>query len=109
MRKMISGTVAGVLLAVFATVGHAAGDPVAGEHKARACAVCHGQEGIAISPLFPNLAGQQEAYMISALKAFRSEERRGASAEIMWGQAATLSDEDIADLAAYFSGLGSDF
>lgn len=83
----------------------AAGDPLAGEHKARPCAVCHGNEGISISPLFPNLAGQKEAYIVSSLQAFRSEERRGGSAEIMWGQAANLTDEDIADLAAYFAAL----
>jgi len=105
MKKLVlSG-----LLALCAATAQAAGDPVAGEHKARACAVCHGPEGISISPLFPNLAGQKEAYLVSALKAFRAEERRGASAEIMWGQAAILSDEDIDDLAAYFSNLETAF
>jgi len=93
------------LLILCAPLLQAAGDPLAGEHKARPCAVCHGNEGVSISPLFPNLAGQKEAYIVSALKAFRSEERRGASAEIMWGQAANLTDEDIADLGAYFSTL----
>ncbi len=101
MKKILFCT----LLALGAPLAMAAGDPIEGQHKARACAVCHGQYGISVAPQFPNLAGQKEAYIISALKAFRGEERRGNSAEIMWGQASNLSDEDIADLAAHFSSL----
>ncbi|HDY85654.1 hypothetical protein LCGC14_0837340 [marine sediment metagenome] len=83
----------------------AAGDPVAGKQKAALCATCHGANGIAIAPMYPNLAGQNEAYLISALQAYRSKERNGGMAAIMQMQAANLSDADIDDLAAYFSSL----
>jgi cytochrome c553 len=83
----------------------AAGDPVAGKQKAALCATCHGANGIAVAPTYPNLAGQNEAYLISALQAYRSKERNGGMAAIMQMQAANLSDADIDNIAAYFSSL----
>jgi cytochrome c553 len=56
-------------------------------------------------PTYPNLAGQNEAYLVSALKAYRSKERNGGMASIMQMQAANLSDADIENLAAYFASL----
>lgn len=84
-----------------------AGDPAAGEQKARTCAGCHGTEGISMSPIYPNLAGQKEQYFISAMQAYKSQERKGGNAAVMWGMAAGLSDQDIEDLAAYYASLGS--
>ncbi|WP_328189695.1 c-type cytochrome [Marinobacter sp. OP 3.4] len=86
----------------------AAGNPEAGKAKAAVCAACHGSNGIAQIPGYPNLAGQNEAYLISALKAYRSKERGGGQAVVMQGQAAGLSDEDIANLAAYYASLPAD-
>ncbi|MQM36464.1 Cytochrome c4 [wastewater metagenome] len=97
------------LLAVFASLlllagglAHAEGDPQAGKSKAGACAACHGPDGNSNSPQFPNLAGQHADYVYAQLKHFKSGERQNA---IMAGQVANLSDQDMQDLAAYFSSL----
>jgi len=82
-----------------------AGDAAAGKAKAAVCAACHGQNGVALIPMYPNLAGQHEMYLVSSLKAYRSKERNGGMAAIMQGQAAALSDDDIANLSAYFASL----
>lgn len=83
----------------------AEGDPEAGKAKAGQCAGCHGANGIAPAPIYPNLAGQKEQYLISALKAYKSKERKGGNAAVMWGIAAGLSEQEIKDLAAYYSSL----
>lgn len=82
-----------------------AGDAAAGKAKAAACAGCHGADGKALIPSYPNLAGQNAAYIEQALKAYKSGQRTGGQAAIMQGMAAPLSDADISNLAAYFSGL----
>jgi cytochrome c553 len=56
-------------------------------------------------PTYPNLAGQNEQYLVHALKAYKAKDRSGGQAAIMQGQAAALSDEDIANVAAYFASL----
>ncbi|GGX56160.1 hypothetical protein GCM10007392_24940 [Saccharospirillum salsuginis] len=58
-----------------------------------------------MTPIYPNLAGQKEQYLISALKAYKSQERKGGNAAVMWGLAAGLSEQDIEDLAAYYASL----
>lgn len=83
-----------------------AGDAKEGATKAQQCASCHGADGIAISDQFPNLAGQYEDYLRVALAQYRSGARANA---IMGAFATNLTDEDIADLAAYYAaqkGLG---
>ena len=80
----------------------AAGDPQAGAAKAAVCAACHGQKGISSNPLWPNLAGQQQTYLESQIKAFRDGDRTDVS---MQPFVANLTDEDVADLAAYYAGL----
>lgn len=79
-----------------------AGDPEAGKGKAAACAACHGPAGISANPDWPNLAGQKMGYLAIQLKAFRDGNRVNV---LMSPMAAGLSDEDIDDLAAYYSGL----
>lgn len=79
-----------------------AGDAEAGKAKSSTCAACHGAEGISPNDLWPNLAGQKEGYLIKQLKAFRDGDRKDP---MMAPMAAPLSDEDIANLAAYFSSL----
>jgi len=72
--------------------------------KAALCAACHGADGGApISPTYPKIKGQNKEYLISAIKAYRAGERKNASAAIMTGQAAALTDAEIESLAAYFS------
>lgn len=82
-----------------------AADVDAGKAKAATCAGCHGTNGISMIPTYPNLAGQKAPYLESALKAYRSQERAGGQAAVMYGMAAPLSDDDIANLAAYFASL----
>ena len=79
-----------------------AGDIEAGKAKSVVCAACHGPEGISSNPLWPNLAGQQEAYLVKQIKAFKTGERKDPS---MAPMVAALTDEDIANLAAYYASL----
>lgn len=67
------------------------------------CLGCHGEFGIAPISSNPNLAGQNAEYIEYALKAYRSGERKGGMAFIMRANANSLSDQDIEDLALYFS------
>lgn len=76
------------------------GDAAQGQAKSAACAACHGQDGNSAVADYPKLAGQHASYLASTLKAYRDGVRVNA---IMQGLAAALSDEDIADLAAYYS------
>ena len=87
------------------TAVHAAGDAAAGKGKSVTCSACHGANGVATIPNYPNLAGQKEAYIVAQLQAFKSGERKGAQSAIMAPMAAGLSEQDMMDLAAYFSSL----
>ena len=91
---------ASLLLAGSIPAFAASGDAEAGFKKSTPCAACHGANGIAASPDFPNLAGQYPDYLEKALSHYKNGKRRNA---IMQGQAANLSPKDILDLAAYFS------
>ena len=99
-----------LLIASLVSLGLAAspamaGDVAAGKAKAVVCAACHGADGKAAIPTYPNLAGQNEAYLKLAIKAYKNGERTGGQAGIMAGMAKPLSDADIDNLAAYFSSL----
>ena len=76
------------------------GDPNAGKEKSAACAACHGADGNSTSPEWPKLAGQHPGYTAKQLHDFKSGARVNAT---MNGMAAGLSDQDIADLAAYYA------
>jgi len=78
---------------------HAKGSVKAGAVKARACQVCHGKGGRSTKEIYPVLAGQHAAYIRKQLRAFRAGTRKDP---IMNGMAAPLSDQDIADVAAFF-------
>jgi cytochrome c553 len=78
------------------------GDAQAGAGKAAVCAACHGAQGVAIAPNFPNLAGQSATYLYVQLKEFHNGQR---SDPVMTGQAAALSDTDMRDLAVHFASL----
>ena len=80
----------------------AVGDADAGVAKAALCTACHGQNGISGNPLWPSLAGQQEAYLSKQIKAFRDGERTDVS---MQPFVANLTDQDIEDLAAHYASL----
>lgn len=77
-------------------------DADAGRAKAQACAVCHGPKGLSATPDAPNLAGQPAIYLAAQLRAYRSGARRH---EVMAVMAKPLTDEDIQNLAAWFSSI----
>ena len=85
----------------------AEGDPAAGVQKKAMCEGCHGKEGYrtAYPTVYsaPKLGGQVPSYLVKALQDYRSGARQHPS---MNGVAATLTDQDIADLAAYYAGGG---
>lgn len=88
-----------VLLAAMvfsAAAAQAAGDAAAGAEKAKSCASCHGLDGKGRI----HLAGKKAGYLEEQLRAFRSGVRKEAMMNMM---AKSLSDQDIADLAAYFA------
>lgn len=89
-----------VVLALSMGVSYAAGDATAGQSKAAACAACHGVDGNSNGPEWPNLAGQHASYIVKQLHAFKAGER---SNPVMSPQAQPLSDQDMEDIAAYFS------
>ncbi len=84
-------------------VAHSAGNPEAGAQKIAVCVACHGTDGKATADIYPSLNGQSATYLEMALKAYRDDQRAGGMAMIMTPQATNLSDEDIADIAAYYS------
>ena len=77
----------------------AVGDLAAGKTKAAACAACHGADGNSANPEWPKLAGQHEKYMVKQLADFKAGERNNA---MMAPMAAGLSEQDMADIAAYY-------
>lgn len=77
-----------------------AADATAGKTKAAACASCHGADGNSPNPEWPSLAGQHPKYLAKQLRDFKGGDR---SNPLMSPMAAGLSDEDMADIAAYFS------
>lgn len=79
-----------------------AGDVAAGKAKSMMCAACHGAAGVSAVPMYPNLAGQKEAYLAKQLKDFKSGSRKDP---VMAPMTMGLSDADIANLSAYYSSL----
>ncbi|WP_337878553.1 c-type cytochrome [Rheinheimera sp.] len=92
-----------LLLCLLCTTAMAQGNAAKGKELSGQCWGCHGETGISPIAGNPNLAAQNAAYLEYALKAYRSRERKGGLAEIMYVNAAPLSDQDILDLVAYFS------
>ena len=95
-----------VFAAVFSLTGSlsqawAGGDAVAGKTKSAACAGCHGMDGNSVNPDWPKLAGQGERYLSKQLQDFKSGARNNAT---MAPMVAALNEQDMADLAVFFSG-----
>lgn len=101
---MLKAPLALPLLAVLALwpAASSAGDAAAGKDKTKACRTCHGVDGVAKIPIAPHIFGESEVYLATQLKAFRSGKREH---EIMTVIAEDLSDEDIADLSAWYSSI----
>ncbi|MBD9502364.1 c-type cytochrome [Pseudomonas sp. BGr12] len=81
-------------------VANAAGDAKAGQAKAAVCGACHGADGNSMAPNFPKLAGQGERYLLKQMHDIKDGKRTVLE---MTGLLTNLSDEDLADIAAYFS------
>lgn len=94
--------------AFTATPAFAEGDVEKGKVKSYTCTGCHGIPGYKnVYPTFhvPKIGGQNYQYLESALKAYRAGERDHSTMQL---QAESLSDEDIADISAYFASLGGE-
>ena len=76
------------------------GDPAAGKPLTVTCAACHGEDGNSVAPTFPKLAGQNERYLVKQINDIKYNRRPVAS---MIGQVDNLSDQQIADIAAYYA------
>jgi cytochrome c553 len=92
------------VLAVTPAAVMAAGDAEAGKALAAPCGACHGQNGVALVPGAPNLAGQNERYLKSQLEMIKSGVR---SVPLMSGQLNALSSKDLENLAAYFAAMAA--
>ena len=102
MRASAALVGAAALLCFAAPEAHAAGDAKAGRMKAQMCQACHGTDGLSQVPDAPNIAGQVEGYLVTQLQAFKSGARKN---EAMTLVAAGLSNQDIDDLAAWYSSI----
>ena len=100
MNSLQQSIVSSFFLATFLTLPVYAADIAAGEQKAAACAGCHGQTGNSSNIQWPNLAAQQSTYLGNQLKAFKAGDRINP---MMQSMTASLSNEDINNIAAYFS------
>lgn len=98
MKKIIFSLL--LTVGAISTANAVQGDAAAGKEKAAMCGACHGATGVTPNPLYPDLAGQKDQYLVKQLADFKS----GARTDMMMApMAANLSEQDMADLAAYFS------
>ncbi|MCC5452411.1 c-type cytochrome [Rheinheimera sp. UJ51] len=98
------------LALLFGLVGTAHafdGDAEAGKAKSATCAACHGPDGNSVVTIYPKLAGQHAEYLYKQLTDYKlgmtTGGKEGRANAIMYGMVAALSDQDMQDLAAYFS------
>ena len=98
MRRVI----AFVAAMLSCSAAEAAGDAAAGKKVMVKCQVCHGKDGLAKLPEAPNIAGQKETYLVRTLMAFKAGERKNEQMTVV---VKTLSDEDIANVAAYYASI----
>ncbi|WP_426688736.1 c-type cytochrome [Rhodanobacter ginsengiterrae] len=104
MNRVLTLLSVGAVLAFASTQLLANGNAENGKQKAATCFACHGVDGNSVDPQYPRLAGQYNLYLQRVLHEYKNGERDNP---IMKGMVATLSDQDIEDVAAYFSSLPS--
>ena len=102
LKSNIRTALLAVMFSMIMAAPAMAADADAGKAKAAMCGACHGQAGESPNPMWPNLAGQKEMDLAKQMKDFRDGNRKDP---VMAPMAAALSDDDIANLAAYYSGL----
>lgn len=113
MKSRPSVTLPATLLLIVTLAATAApaasrqsGDPVRGRELSGECAACHDGDGRTRFGIYPRIAGQTYDYLLLSMREFRSKERHQAyAATLMWPSVAKLSDQDLRDLAAYYSSL----
>ncbi len=93
---------ASAVLCLTGPGAQAAGDAAAGREKAKICRACHGLDGVARLPNAATIAGENELYLVKQLKAFRDGERKDPQMEVI---AKDLTDQEIADLAAWYGSI----
>ncbi|MCG9731419.1 cytochrome c4 [Shewanella sp. Isolate13] len=95
------------VLATISSPAMAEGNAEAGKTKAIVCSACHGVDGNSMIDMYPKLAGQHSTYLEKQLHDFRSAAQTGGKEgrmdPIMGGMSVALSDQDIADLAAFYA------
>ena len=89
-------------LLVPASEAFAAGNVTTGRQKALQCQTCHGLDGLSKLPEAPNLGGQPEPYLVKSLNDFRNGVRKN---DMMSLVVQPLSDQDVADLAAFYAAI----
>ncbi len=102
VHRLACGAGVALLCLGQVTEASAAGDLEAGRVKAKACAVCHGIDGLGKRLDMPNLAGQNEHYMAEQLRRYRSGRRAHPEMNVV---SEGLSDQDIDDLARYYAAI----
>jgi cytochrome c553 len=95
-------TLALAILVLLAGAPAEAGDAAAGRRKAVQCQTCHGLDGLSKLPEAPHLAGQPERYLVKSLDEYRTGARQN---EMMSIVVKTLSEQDVADLAAFYAAI----
>jgi len=105
LLKIAGQAVALTAVTTLFSTAFAAGDADQGATKAATCIACHGPNGNSLNPTWPSLAGQHEAYIVDTLKAFKQPNgaEGGRYDVVMSGQALPLSEQDMADIGAYFA------
>lgn len=93
------------LLLIFACVNTQAlsGNPLAGQQKSEPCVACHGIDGNTVTPLWPKIAGMSEGYLLKQLLEYKKGEAGNRYDPTMYGIVGELSDQDLADLAAFYA------
>ena len=99
LRRLLSSAAA-LAASLLLTPAQAAGSAEAGQARSVVCAACHGADGNSFNPEWPSLAGQNENYLLKSLQSFKDGSRQNV---LMNAQAAGLSEQDMLDLAAWFS------
>jgi cytochrome c553 len=100
MKKILASLLLTLGVSGLAQAAGVVGDAAAGQAKAAVCGACHGPDGNSMAPNFPKLAGQGNRYLLKQLNDIKSGKRVVLE---MTGLLTNLQDQDLADIAAYFS------
>ncbi|MEZ8042330.1 cytochrome c [Vibrio sp. 10N.222.54.F12] len=79
------------------------GDPELGKMKSPSCIFCHNPTGETSNTAYPKLSGQDSTYLYNTMKAYQNGDRQGAYAEMMQTQLSKLNDQDLKDIAAFYT------